>query len=59
MKKIDLITPAARIRHGDDAVSQRFAEQHLEPLVPKLKTALDAIARMHNLLTEAQRDCDQ
>jgi len=73
VKKVDLITPASRIRHAletlesqwrqsadqwDDAVSRQFAERELEPMVPKLKIALDAISRMHHLLTEAQRDCE-
>jgi hypothetical protein len=73
VKKVDLITPAARIRHAletleahwqrsagewDDSVSQRFAERELEPMLPKIKVALDAISRMHNLLVEVQRDCE-
>ena len=74
MKKCDLSTPAGRIRHAlenletvwqhsadawDDAVSQRFAERQLEPMIPKIKIALDAIGRMHQMLTEVQRDCEQ
>jgi len=74
MKKCDLSTPASRIRHSldnleavwqlstdewDDPVSQRFAERQLEPMIPKVKIALDAIGRMHQLLTEVQRDCEQ
>ena len=74
MKKVDLVTPASRIRYAletlethwqragqewDDTVSKRFAERELEPLLPKLKIALDAINRMHNLLTEVQRDCEE
>jgi hypothetical protein len=74
VKKCDLATPASRIRHAmetlealwqqsadewDDAVSRRFAERELEPMVPKVKIALDAIGRMHLLLTEVQRDCEQ
>jgi hypothetical protein len=73
MKKCDLTTPAARIRHAmenleavwqrsadewDDVVSRRFAERQLEPMVPKLKIALDAIGRMQHLMTEVQRDCE-
>lgn len=73
MKRCDLYTPAGRIRHAleeleaawrrnsdewDDAVSRRFAEQRLEPMIPRIKLALDAIGRMHQLLTEAQRDCE-
>lgn len=74
MKKCDLATPAGRIHHAldhletvwqqssddwDDAVSRRFAERELEPMVPKVKMAIDAIDRMHQLLTEVQRDCEQ
>lgn len=74
MKKCDLATPAARIRHAlehletvwqdsqdiwSDPVSHRFAERQLEPMIPKVKIALDAIGRMHQLLTEVQRDCEQ
>jgi hypothetical protein len=74
MKRCDLSTPANRIRHAldnleavwqratdewDDPVSQRFAERQLEPMIPKIKIALDAIGRMHQLLTEVQRDCEQ
>jgi hypothetical protein len=74
MKRCDLLTPAARIRHAletlevtwqqaseawDDPVSKRFAERQLEPMIPKVKIALDAINRMHQLLTEVQRDCEQ
>ena len=74
MKKCDLTTPAARIRHAlesleivwrhradewDDVVSRRFAEHQLEPMIPKVKISLDAIGRMHQLLTEVQRDCEE
>jgi hypothetical protein len=74
MKRCDLSTPASRIRHllenleavwqqstdeWDDPVSQRFAERQLEPMIPKIKIALDAIGRMHQLLIEVQRDCEQ
>jgi hypothetical protein len=73
MRRSDLFTPAGRIRHAledleaawqhsadewDDPVSHRFAEHQLEPMIPKIKMALDAISRMHQLLTEAQRDCE-
>jgi hypothetical protein len=73
MRKCDLATGAARIRHAlenvevvwseasqewNDAVSRRFREQHLDPLVPRLKLALDAISRMGLLMDEVQRDCE-
>jgi hypothetical protein len=74
MKRCDLTTPASRIRNAlddleaawragadqwDDAVSRRFAERQLDPMIPKVKIALDAIDRMQHLMTEVQRDCEQ
>jgi hypothetical protein len=74
MKKCDLMTSASRIRHAlenletvwqqsadqwDDVVSREFAERQLEPMIPKLKMALDAIAHMHGLMSEVQRDCEE
>jgi hypothetical protein len=73
MKRCDLVTDAGRIRHAletlqvswqevaeewDDVVSRRFCERHLEPMAPKVKLALDAIERMHVIMTEMQRDCE-
>jgi hypothetical protein len=73
MRKCDLSTGAGRIRHAlkaletawhessdewNDAVSRRFLEQHLEPMIPDIKLALDAISRMHLLMDEVQRDCE-
>lgn len=74
MKSCDLETGASRIRRAleelqlawadassdwNDDVSHAFEQQHLEPLVPIVKTALDAVGRMDHLLREAQRDCQQ
>jgi hypothetical protein len=73
MRKCDLATGAARIRNAmekldivwnevspewNDTVSRRFREEHLDPMVPRLKLALDAIARMSLLLDEVERDCE-
>jgi hypothetical protein len=73
MRKCDMATGAARIRHAlksletawnerrddwNDAVSRGFAEHHLEPMIPQVKQALDAISRMHLLMDEVQRDCE-
>jgi hypothetical protein len=73
MRRCDLATGAARIRHAlenmevvwsensqawNDAVSLRFREQHLDPMIPRLKLALDAIARMDLLMNEVERDCE-
>ncbi len=71
MKPSDLESGAGRIRLGledlhkawldtsdewRDDVARRFAETHLEPLLPIAKSSLDAIARMDLLLRQAQRD---
>jgi hypothetical protein len=73
MRKSDLATGASRIRHSlenletvwneisdqwDDAVSRRFQEHHLQPMVPRVKLALDAISRMSLLIDEVERDCE-
>jgi hypothetical protein len=73
VRKCDLATGAARIRHAlenveivwseasqewNDVVSRRFREQHLDPLVPRLKLALDAISRMGLMMDEVERDCE-
>lgn len=74
MKSCDLQSGAGRIRRAlehlerawseaseqwSDEASRAFAEQHLEPIIPIVKTSLDAIGRMDLLLREAQRDCTQ
>jgi hypothetical protein len=73
MRRCDLATGASRIRHAfekleiawneaqtdwNDPVSRRFAANHLEPIVPRVKMALDAISRMSLLLDEVERDCE-
>lgn len=73
MQKCDLSTGAARIRgalenleaewskasdHWNDAVSRRFREHYLDPMVPRVKLALDAISRMSLLMDEVERDCE-
>jgi hypothetical protein len=73
MRRCDLATGASRIRHAletleiawheaggewNDAVSRQFEANHLEPMVPRVKMALDAISRMSLLLDEVERDCE-
>lgn len=73
MRKCDLTSGAGRIRHAlehletvwnessaewKDVVSRGFQEHHLEPMVPRLKLALDAISRMSLLIDEVERDCE-
>ena len=74
IKNVDLYTGSARIRlalenlhhtcqdaadHWNDPVSRAFMEQHIEPLVPVVKTALDAVGRMQMLLDQAQRESSE
>ena len=71
MKPSDLDTGAVRVRRAykdlmaawdeaseswNDELSRAVAEQHLEPMGPVVKAALDAVGRMRNLLHEAQRE---
>lgn len=74
MKRLDLHTGSARIMHGleelmhtweasvdewDDKVRERFYEERIEPILPIVKNALDAIGRMQALLGEAQREMER
>ncbi len=73
MKACDLQSGASRIRRAlerlelawaeattewNDEASRAFAEQHLEPIIPVVKTSLDAVGRMDLLMRQAQRDCE-
>jgi hypothetical protein len=73
MRKCDLATGAARIRSAlesletawnqassewNDGVSRRFREHHLDPMLPRVKLALDAISRMTQVMDEVERDCE-
>jgi hypothetical protein len=40
----------------NDAVSKAFFEDRIEPIVPIVKNALDAVGRMQLLIAEAHRD---
>ena len=72
MRKCDLITGASRIYDAlenlqivwqevsdnwNDSVSRRFREEHLDPMIPDVKLAMDSVARMNSLMDEVQRDC--
>lgn len=41
-----------------DGVSQRFCDAHLEPIGPVLKSSLEAVGRMQQLLNQMQRECE-
>jgi hypothetical protein len=73
MRQCDLSTSASRIGRAwkkleeawqdasdewNDAVSRRFLEHQLEPMIPDLKLGLDAIGRMDVLMNEVRRDCE-
>ncbi len=73
MKPCDLETGGARLQRGlkdvyrvweeaseswDDGASRAVFEEHLEPMAPVVKGALDAVSRMRQLLQHAQRDLE-
>ena len=73
MRPSDLYTSAAHIRDAfedlqtawldasvqwNDGVSRSFCENHLEPLGPTVKLALDSIARMSALVNQMHHECD-
>jgi hypothetical protein len=73
MRSSDLYTSAAHIRDAfdelqtawleastlwNDGVSRSFCENHLEPLGPVVKLALESIARMSALVDHMHRECD-
>ncbi len=44
--------------HWRDQAAKKFEEQHLEPLVPRLSMAVNAVSNMAELLERMQRDCE-
>ena len=74
MRHWDLDTSSAQLRDAlqdlerawqlvseawNDSVSRQFREQHLDPLIPATKMALDATARLRELLQRAQTECEE
>jgi hypothetical protein len=72
MKRFDLHTGAAKLQSAletlqrewqqatdewRDDVSRKFAENHLDPLGPTIKIAIDAIRRMEAVVARAEREC--
>jgi len=50
----------ARLRIGtewDDQAYREFQEVYIEPLEPVLRRALEAITRMADVLSKAEREC--
>lgn len=73
MKRVDLDTGAARVQNGvktlvalwedatdewSDSLAETFHRERIEPVLPVVKDALDAIGRMRTLLLEAQRELE-
>jgi hypothetical protein len=74
MRSSDLHTSAAQIRDAfddlqaawldasaqwNDGVSRAFCQNHLEPLGPTVKLALDSITRMGVLVAQMHNECEQ
>ena len=73
MRVADFNTPAAKLQDAleqldiawshvsdvwQDSARQSFEENCLEPIRPKLKTTLDAITRLSQVVNQAQRALD-
>jgi hypothetical protein len=73
MRPSDLHTSAAHLRdafdelqtawldasnHWNDQVSRGFCENHLEPLGPVVKLALDSISRMAVVVDHMRNECE-
>ena len=48
---------AAAAAEWNDLTNQHFQDQYYRPLEPKVRHALDAIRRLTEVLTRAQREC--
>ena len=74
MRSADLYSSGAHIRDAfdelqkawleaeanwNDSVSRSFCQNHLEPLGPIVKLALDSTSRMSQLVDQMHRDCDE
>jgi hypothetical protein len=74
MRAADLHTSAAQIRDAfddlqaawiaaseqwNDGVSRAFCQNHLDPLGPTVKLALDSITRMGVLAARMHNECEQ
>ncbi|HEX6960587.1 MAG TPA: hypothetical protein VF175_01875 [Lacipirellula sp.] len=73
MRPADMYSSAAHVRDAfdelqkawqeasenwNDGVSRSFCKNHLEPLGPVLKLALDSVGRMSHMVDHMHRDCD-
>jgi hypothetical protein len=44
--------------HWHDANRRRFEEAYVDPLEPQIAAALEAISRLAELLSRAERECE-
>ena len=73
MQVVSLSTGPARIREAletleiawsetkdewDDASSRNFEENHVQPIGPKVRQAMDAISRLRDAVARVGRDCE-
>jgi len=42
----------------DDSSSRNFGEEHMQPIGPKVRSALHAINHLRDVATRLQRDCE-
>ncbi len=45
-------------RYWRDEVSRRFEKEHLEPILAKLRSAVEAMGHMDAVVNQARRDCE-
>jgi len=61
--KLELALKTLRTKTADigeawtDEAYARFLETHLEPIEPRMKTMIDAIHRLSEVLSSAERQC--
>lgn len=73
MRRTDLDTGSAQLRDAfdellalwgevsenwNDTVSRKFCQQHLEPLSPLMKLALEAASRTTQIVDSMHRECE-
>ncbi len=49
---------ADALEHWDDQTHHKFQENHLEPVEQIVRTTLDVIHRLEQVLSKAQRECE-
>ncbi|NQU25393.1 MAG: hypothetical protein HQ567_29255 [Candidatus Nealsonbacteria bacterium] len=49
---------ADALEHWDDQTHHKFQENHLDPVEPVVRTTLDVVHRLEQVLSKAQRECE-